>query len=570
MAGFDNDVVYGSNVDFSGGSPVTGKMTTDGQLLIGSTSTPNIKVGILSPPAAGITVNYNDPNLELALADDLAALEGLATTGLATRTASNTWTTRTIAEGTGIDVTNGDGVSGNPTIAFDVTEVTALATSYLTDDAMSAVPAANVLTVAGGEGIDTSSSGSTVTISGEDASDTNKGIASFAAADFDVSSGAVSLEDTVVKSVSTDGSAATPSGHAFTIAGTGGITTSGSGATVTIDGSGAGFPQARQAIACVNGTAYNLSCIQSGSDITITGGDGTSLSASNPAYIWMPSNATAGAKVLHTITADVTFDVSDMDGNTFGTTASRAWSESSKPLFLVALADASDENLVFGIAAVPNLTQSPASSADIGDPSAANADVAHGLFIISDVTEADYTGKACCILGMLQAVKDALDQWTVVCNSYHYNVGMWDESKQFGMIQGHFGANSGSFWLPNSGTPPAWGQEFYFYTVNRYGEIAIKHRADNDGGTDGSGNVAAQLSIPFPCCNSAGASGMQSMCLIGVPAGNRIGQIFSVNAGSYIFFNNVTSNTTHYYSAWSAGNRNIRLDARYTPYNGYN
>jgi len=39
-----------------------------------------------------------------------------------------------------------------------------LATSYLTDDANSAVPAANVLTVAGGLNIDTSSAGSTVTI----------------------------------------------------------------------------------------------------------------------------------------------------------------------------------------------------------------------------------------------------------------------------------------------------------------------------------------------------------------------------------------------------------------------
>lgn len=76
----------------------------------------------LTGPAAGITVSNGDGvagNPTLALANDLGGVEGLSTTGVAVRTASDTWTTRTIT-GTAnqITVTNGDGVAGSPTISI--------------------------------------------------------------------------------------------------------------------------------------------------------------------------------------------------------------------------------------------------------------------------------------------------------------------------------------------------------------------------------------------------------------------------------------------------------------------
>lgn len=79
----------------------------------------------LAVPAAGITVSGTQPvpsngTITLALADDLAGVEGLSTTGLAARTASNTWTTRTLTSGTtSLTITDGDGVAGNPTIGLD-------------------------------------------------------------------------------------------------------------------------------------------------------------------------------------------------------------------------------------------------------------------------------------------------------------------------------------------------------------------------------------------------------------------------------------------------------------------
>lgn len=75
----------------------------------------------LTAPAAGITVSNGtgaSGNPTLALANDLAAAEGLSGTGMIARTASDTWTTRTITGGTGVTVTNGDGVSGAPSIAI--------------------------------------------------------------------------------------------------------------------------------------------------------------------------------------------------------------------------------------------------------------------------------------------------------------------------------------------------------------------------------------------------------------------------------------------------------------------
>lgn len=77
-------------------------------------------VRTLTAPAAGITVSNGDGasgNPTLALANDLSALEALGSTGLAARTATDTWAQRTIT-GTAnhISVTNGNGVSGNPTL----------------------------------------------------------------------------------------------------------------------------------------------------------------------------------------------------------------------------------------------------------------------------------------------------------------------------------------------------------------------------------------------------------------------------------------------------------------------
>mgnify|MGYP000108833923 CR=1 FL=1 len=74
----------------------------------------------------------------------------------------------------------------------------------------------------------------TVNFQNPNASDSQKGVAKFIAADFDVSSGEVSLEDTVVKSVQTNSGAVTPVGHILGVSGGTAVETSGSGSTASI------------------------------------------------------------------------------------------------------------------------------------------------------------------------------------------------------------------------------------------------------------------------------------------------------------------------------------------------
>ncbi len=77
--------------------------------------------------------------------------------------------------------------------AYVDTQVTAVDVDIAADTGTGAITDSETLTFTGGEGIDTSVSGNTITIAAEDASDTNKGVATFDATDFTVTSGDVTL-----------------------------------------------------------------------------------------------------------------------------------------------------------------------------------------------------------------------------------------------------------------------------------------------------------------------------------------------------------------------------------------
>jgi len=60
----DETIMFADNVSFDG-TQRGGKVTTNGQLLIGATASPHIKVGSLTSPNATITIGYSSPNITL-------------------------------------------------------------------------------------------------------------------------------------------------------------------------------------------------------------------------------------------------------------------------------------------------------------------------------------------------------------------------------------------------------------------------------------------------------------------------------------------------------------------------
>jgi len=241
---------------------------------------------------------------------------------------------------------------------------------------------------------------------------------------------------------------------------------------------------------------WNLSFTHSAGTLTLAGADGTALSTTNPGYVCMQSNATAGRLVLHTITANDTLTVSDMTDNLFGTTNAIAWG-SSMPLFVGFTSDSTDANLEPVICRLPHMGVTPASSANMGDPSSANADLESSIFFFNDVTEGDYQSMQLGLIGSLTATKAVTtNAWTLDALTNQDGVGQWNDSRAFTFPVSQNGAGTGKYFAQDANTAPAFSTNSATYFLSRDGRVRYQY-AGITVTTSGTGISVLEIIIPL-------------------------------------------------------------------------
>lgn len=326
-----------------------------------------------------------------------------------------------------------------------------------------------------------------------------------------------------------------------------------------------------QSVPTEGGDFHNLgmSYAAGSGTFTIHGYDGTSLSASNPATVWLQSKAAPGLLVMHTIEANQDFiddnGASEIIGALFGFTTSVAIT-ADVPFFVYAVTNDDEDNIAFMISREPHRFLSP-PAAYIGDPSApTNASAQRSMFSLEDITEAEYDENPCMALGGFRMVMSASDDWTVQTLDNGDGFGMYHLVRDFEVPLGQFGTNSGTWSFPNGGTAAV----FTNYTDNRYRFVARrcpqyiqKWGMDGDGGTDGSGAVRALISTPFTPYTSALAGAGAGSCRIENPADSEFYAAGKDSSGdNRMFFRKYSdASTTSDWADFSNGDRRIQGSA---------
>jgi len=111
MSGFDNEVLYANNVDFTGSFPVSGQINLNGELLIGASVAPFIRAGLLTG-SAGITITNGPGTINIAGTGAVSSLAFSTPSG----TANSSGGAITFAQGSNVSIS---GVAS--TVTFTLT-----------------------------------------------------------------------------------------------------------------------------------------------------------------------------------------------------------------------------------------------------------------------------------------------------------------------------------------------------------------------------------------------------------------------------------------------------------------
>ena len=239
---------------------------------------------------------------------------------------------------------------------------------------------------------------------------------------------------------------------------------------------------------------------------SIVDAQGAAISSDNPGWISVPST-TGGEMVCLEITTGGTFN-DDSHGSShltnlgFGITETADWA-SDMPWFLwVVNEDDTAANAGFFISRSPYMYKTPAATYIHDKDAAAANDTQASIFgMWSD--DAGKASKPVQLIGSFRMRwSTTTDDWTVRALDVVLDGVGWAAlqrltANNYSMPLGQNGAASGTFMTNNGGTGPVFSTNTFSYTLGLDGWVTCYFNLSGDGGTDGAGAVASQMSVPY-------------------------------------------------------------------------